>query len=309
MYETDKIAVLMASYNGERFIGEQIDSLLTQSCTEWELLIHDDGSQDRTQQIIDVYARNNPTRIHVVPGLPCGGAKNNFFFLMKQVRAPYIMFCDQDDIWKREKIEKTISRMKEMEEQNGPETPILVFTDLSVVDGELNPIADRLSVYQKLFPDRTQLENLMIQNVISGCTMMINRPLADLAVKPENADNIIMHDWWCALVAASFGRISFVNLPLMLYRQHENNTLGAKKLESAHYILERLQNQREIKLSLVATQKQIALFAETYGLSDPVLKEYGKLYKRNKLQRLFFYRKHHIRKCGWKRNLGLLIWG
>ena len=309
MYETDKIAILLAAYNGEKYIGEQIDSLLAQAETGWELYIHDDGSKDRTPEILDAYVRKDPARIHIVRGPACGGAKDNFFFLMRQVRAPYIMFCDQDDVWLPEKIGKTISRMKTLEEQAGAETPILVFSDLSVVDEKLNPVAERLSVFQKLYPDRIKPEELVVQNVVTGCTMMINRALAELAVRPEKTDDVIMHDWWCAVVAACFGKISFVNSPLMLYRQHGNNTVGAKKLGSWSYIGGRVRNFSGIQESLALTRRQSRLFAELYQPPCPLFQDYGLLDHKRKMQRLVFYAKNRVRMCGWQRNLGLIILG
>ena len=196
-----------------------------------------------------------------------------------------------------------------MEERSCPGEPLLVFSDLTVTDGNLDLISERLSIYQKLYPERTEAKDLMIQNVITGCTVMINRTLAELAVRPENTGAIIMHDWWCALAVAYFGSISFIDASLTLYRQHTDNSVGAKDLRNCHYLKNRVRNRKDIYASLLATQEQAAYFTRIYGVSDPVLCGYGNLYKRNKLQRMWFYAKHHIRKCGWQRNLGLLIWG
>ena len=309
MHVTDKVAILLATFNGEPYIGEQIDSLLRQSYTEWELYIHDDGSTDRTPEIIRTYERTYPDRICVVPGKSCGGAKENFFYLMRQVTAPCIMFCDQDDVWFPEKIEETLSRMKVLEAQSGPETPALVFSDLSVVDGKLNLIADRMSDYQKLYPDRIRPKNLMIQNVITGCTVMMNRALLELALKVENTDDVIMHDWWCALVASVFGRIAYVDKPLVCYRQHGTNSVGAKKINSVKYLQARLRKPGDMKGSLAATQRQAQLLVNTYSVSDYVIREYGQISKKTKVQRIRFYVKNEIKKCGWQRNLGLLFWG
>lgn len=309
MFNTEKIAILLAAYNGEKYIEGQINSLLGQSYTEWELYIHDDGSKDRTREIINTYAKKYPDRIHVLNATTCGGAKENFFFMLRQVQAPYIMFCDQDDIWLRDKIETTLAQMQSTEEQMGAEIPVLVFSDLSIADRRLNILAERMSKYQKLNPNRVRPENLIIQNVITGCTVMINRTLAELAVKPENTDKIIMHDWWCALIAADFGKISFVNRPLVLYRQHDNNTIGAKKLNKWSYIKGQLHNGSDIRTSLLLKQKQSAKFAETYRTTNPLFQEFGMLNEKKKLQRILFYIKRRIYFCGWQRNLGLLIWG
>ncbi len=308
MAETNKIAILLASCNGEKYIAQQLDSILAQSNTEWELFIHDDGSTDCTPKIVKEYEKRDPSRIHILSSAPCGNAKDNFFSIMRQVHAPYVMFCDQDDFWLPKKVELTLQLMKELEQEE-ENLPALVFTDLSVVDRDLNFIAERMSNYQRLDPKRTAAKDLMIQNIITGCTVMINSSLAELALQAEDTDSIIMHDWWCALIAAFFGKIGFVDIPLVLYRQHEKNTLGAKNIRNFSYICSRLRSQGEIRASLLATQKQTACFIRTFSVDDNILCSYSKLYEKNKVQRLLFYFKNQISKSDWRRNLGLLLWG
>ena len=309
MYMTDKVAILLAAYNGETYIREQIDSLLRQSYSEWALFIHDDGSVDRTPEIIRDYERTYPDRIHVLPGEPCGGAKENFFYLLRQVAAPYVMFCDQDDVWLPEKIEETLSQMKTLEAQSGAEIPALVFSDLSVVDENLNLIADRMSVYQKLDPDRVRPENLMIQNVITGCTVMVNRALVELALKVGNTDNVVMHDWWCALVAACLGKTAFIDKPLILYRQHGKNSIGAKKYNFVLHI-SALFNSKEVQKAMRKKRQQDKEFLNTYTFASASLFEkFIEMENRNRVSKVCFFFRYKIWMSGWQRNLGLLIWG
>lgn len=309
MTETDKIAILLASYNGEKYIAEQIESLLKQTETGWELFVHDDGSTDNTLEILRRYEARHPDRIHILDGPPCGGAKDNFLRMLRDVRAPYVMFCDQDDIWLPEKVELTLREMKRLEAKHGADKPLLVFTDLCVTDERLHPIAARLSAYQKLDPWRTKVKNLMIQNVITGCTVMINRALAKLATKPDSTAGIIMHDWWCALIAAAFGAVSYVDRALVLYRQHGGNSVGAKNLNSLRYLTARIRRPTDIKNSLLATRRQADFLAETFPAADAIFREYGQLTGKRKGERLRFYAKNGIRKSGWQRNLGLFVWG
>ena len=309
MQGTDKIAILLASYNGEKYIAEQIESLLTQTEAGWELFCHDDGSTDRTLEILRCYEAQYPGQIHVLNGPPCGSAKDNFLRMIREVRAPYVMFCDQDDVWLPEKMEVTLGEMKRLEVKHGAEKPLLVFTDLCVTDERLHPIAARLSAYQKLDPRRTKAKELMIQNVITGCTVMLNRALVKLAIRPENTTGIIMHDWWCALIAASFGAVSYVDRALVLYRQHGGNSVGAKNLNSLRYLTAKIRRPTGIQNSLLATRRQAALLAETFPGADAIFREYGRLGGKRKGERLRFYAKNGIWKSGWQRNLGLLVWG
>ncbi len=309
MLVTDKIAILMATFNGEKYLEEQIDSLLAQTSRSWELFIHDDQSGDQTPEIIDRYAHRYPERIHILEGPACGTARDNFFYLMKNVRAPYLMFCDQDDVWMPEKIEKTLCRMKEMESQEKTEIPLLVFSDLAVADEQMNILAERMSVYQNLPPERVRLKNLMIQNVITGCTVMINRTLAELALKPEKAEGIIMHDWWCALAAACFGRIAYVDSALVLYRQHAQNSVGAKEAHSLPYLLTAFKAET-IQQAMEKKRTQAETFIHTYDFKEkPLFEEFVRLSNGSRAAKLRFYFQHRIWMSGWQRNLGLLLRG
>ena len=301
----EEIAILMATYNGEKYLAEQLDSLLSQTFQNWRLYIHDDGSEDRTVSVVKEYAEKYPGKIVIIYAPPTGGAKNNFLFLLKCVDAPYIMFCDQDDVWLPEKIEKTYRRMKDVE----GDRPALVFTDLQVVDQDRELIAPQMSEYQKLDIDKTWVEDFLPENVITGCTVMINRKMAELARKAEDPSRIIMHDWFMAIVAARFGLVSCVEEPLILYRQHGVNSIGAKKL-GKDYILQRLTHGKDVHDALEATRIQAKYVSELFDLpDDDVITRYGRIAEKSKPARLLFYSRNHIHKSGLIRNIGLVIWG
>lgn len=308
MFQTENIAILLATYQGEDFLREQIDSILKQSYEKWELFIHDDGSKDKTVLILQEYIKKYPHKMHLLDGPKTGGAKSNFMYLLNNVSAPYLMFCDQDDVWLENKIDLTFQTMLDMED-NRPYKPVLVFTELQIVDQDLNTIAERMSKYQQLNPKRIRYKDLIIQNVISGCTVMINHALQLRVLECVNPDAIIMHDWWCALVAAYFGSVAFIESPLILYRQHGNNSVGAKKIIDLHYILEKMKEQKKAKESLIETRNQAALFLQTFSLQNSLLEKYSQLSNYNKIKRLSFYVRNGIWKCGFFRNIGLIIWG
>ena len=309
MYRTEKTAILLATYNGEIYIREQIDSILAQTDTDWVLYIHDDGSKDQTMEVVKEYVDKYPEQIIVVEGAPTGGAKSNFFYLFHQVEAPFYMCCDQDDVWLPEKIEIT---RKEMENliRGDEDKPALVFTELGVVDGELNVIAENMRDYQGLDCKNVRLNRALIQNVVTGCTMMVNRVLRDEMTKITEYTDVLMHDWWATLVAVRFGKVSFIEQPTILYRQHGNNGVGASNANSLMYQMKRMLQGEEIKQSLVNTRKQARLFADIYKEEEnSLVKQYADLGNKGKLSRLQFYKKYDVKKSTRAKNIGLMIWG
>ncbi|MDB0051364.1 glycosyltransferase family 2 protein [Gammaproteobacteria bacterium] len=271
-----KIAVLLSTYNGENFLGEQLDSLLAQSHKNFILIVRDDGSRDRTVSILESYAGDHPERIHLISrdGVNMG-ASASFAFLADYVlkskellglKSIYMMFCDQDDTWFPEKIEKLLAAMLATEADNGSTLPIIVHSDLEVVSEQNMVIAKSLISYQGLEIERNSFPNLVISNLVTGCTALINEPLAEKALPiPEKA---IMHDWWLALVATAFGKLVYLDTPLVHYRQHGNNTIGAKEFTKVSVvsmslwsrILARKPNEHLIEVSI-----QAAEFNRRYG--------------------------------------------
>ncbi len=224
--------VLLATYNGERYLRAQIDSILTQTYREVRVLARDDGSSDGTAAILAEYAQRWPARFEMVVGeTPTGSARGNFLRLMElalaEAAVDYVAFADQDDVWLAEKLAVEMAVMHGLEQKRGATQPLLVFSDAQVVDAELamlNP-----SLWAQQFADPVWIERLqriLSQNVVAGCTALINRPLAELAVRmPQEA---VMHDWWIALLACAFGGAAWVRKPTVQYRQHERNVVGAE---------------------------------------------------------------------------------
>lgn len=304
-----KIAILLATYNGEKYLTNQIDSIINQSNKNWMLYIHDDNSTDKTPEILESYVKRYPDQIILVPGKSTGGARNNFLYLFQQVEAEFYMCCDQDDIWLPNKIELTWNAMRSIEHHNNK--PCLVFTDLKVVDQKLNTTAESMNLYQKLNCEDVSLEHILVQNIVTGCTMMVNRSLRDRLIQFHYKDDIIMHDWWAGLIAANYGTIFYLNQPTILYRQHENNSVGAKKMDY-RAIFKKIHSdeRKQIKVSLESTRKQAKEFAQTFFLdSTSLIYQYSKVNEKNKISRVYFYYKNHIRKSSAFRTLGLYVFG
>ena len=308
MHSTDKIAILMATYNGEKYICQQIDSILSQTCKDWELYIHDDGSTDNTRAAVESYVEKYPNKIHLIDGKSTGGAKYNFFYMFGQVEAPYYMTCDQDDVWLDKKIELTYDKMLTIE--NKADVPCLVYTELRVVDRELNTIADTMSGYQSLDCHKRTINQFILQNSVTGCTMMVNRTLRDKMLRITDIDNTIMHDWWAALVAAQFGKTAFIDEPTILYRQHGDNSLGALGINKLSYIVRRVWQKKQIQESMRLGRLQAREFAKTYNLpADSLAVRYAALEDKSRCERQRFYKENDMYKTGTMRRLGQAVWG
>ncbi|MCB1671703.1 MAG: glycosyltransferase family 2 protein [Gammaproteobacteria bacterium] len=233
-----RVAVLLPTYNGSRFIGAQLDSILAQTVTDLIIVTRDDGSSDSTREVVQDYARRQPDRFHVVVAdgrnLGPGGS---FSLLMQYVlerrsqlglEPLRVLLCDQDDVWDSRKVERELEALFKLESRF-PGLPALVHSDLSVVAADLTPIAGSFLAYHGLDGNRNDLRNLIFSNTVTGCSALLNESLLRKALPvPEDA---MMHDWWLALVAAAFGHIGFLPERLVQYRQHDHNTLGAREYQ------------------------------------------------------------------------------
>ncbi len=263
--DMDKIEVLMAVYNGSAYIREQIDSILNQTYENWHLTISDDGSTDGTDLIADEYAAKYPEKItRVYSGVRFGNARDHFMWLSENCTSRYMLYSDQDDVFNPEKMSRLMDAMQNAERQWGRDLPILVFSDQTVVDEKLNVIEPSLMRCQKQAFDSFDYHALLIQNVVTGGAMMVNRPLCSLAVQCRSRERIIMHDWWMAATAARFGKIIYLDEPLSLYRQHGGNSVGAKRVGSAGYIAGMMGNLRGVREMILRKKSQAGVFEETY---------------------------------------------
>ena len=192
MSNDPKVQILLATFNGEKFLEEQIASILSQSYKNWHLIVHDDGSSDATPAIIRKAKNENPSRITIIEDdFITKSAKKNFKHLISHATAPYIMFCDQDDVWMPNKISATLSRMIEVEKKH-PKNPVIIHTDLFVVDEHLNFISKSMFEYQKLPKKIDKLDQILVLNNVTGCTMMLNTMATRLG--QTLPDEAIMHD-------------------------------------------------------------------------------------------------------------------
>lgn len=297
------VDILLATYNGESFIAAQLDSLLAQSHQNIHIFIRDDLSTDKTLTILEGYAQQFPSIITLIPSEKRLGVRGNFSCLMENSQAGYVMFADQDDVWDKNKVEKTLKTMQALEKECSKETPLLVHTDVKVVDRDLQEISPSFWDYSGIdLKYAHRLNRLLMQNVVTGCSMMINRPLLlqSLPIPKECA----MHDWWLALVAASLGKIDALAEPTMLYRQHGKNTLGAQKFLSWNYIKQGFYKLRRPEMAKQAQAKELLERYRDSLTEDHIemLKDYQKMSHSYLPMKAFFIFKHRFFKIGLFRN-------
>ena len=211
------VQIVMAVYNGGKYLVEQLESLRAQTFTDWELLVSDDGSTDESLPIIKRYCEADNRMKLVLEDRHYGGAKQHFMALFGFADAPYVMACDQDDVWDANKIEVTLATMRANE--NG-EKPLLVCTDLRVVDESLNLVSPSFLDYSGMDASKLDMGYFLASCLVTGCTMMVNRCLLELLQKKVDADRIVMHDWWASLVASAFGEVVYLRRSTISYRQH-----------------------------------------------------------------------------------------
>ena len=233
----NSIAILMATYNGEKYLSEQIDSIIAQNNRDWTLYIQDDGSNDNTRRIIDEYCQKDERIVYVDLGLTHQGCCNNFMTLLNVVESKYYMFSDQDDVWLPEKIDISLEKMKEQEIAH-PDKPILIFTDRILVNEKLeylqngnpawNPrLAFPPEKLKKIINLLTELDILYLLCIIAGNTTLFNRKIKNIS---RSYLNIRCHDSNVALSTRKNGGIIEPLLtPTVLYRLHSGQTCGISK--------------------------------------------------------------------------------
>jgi glycosyltransferase involved in cell wall biosynthesis len=220
----------MCTYNGARFVGEQLASIAAQTRPPDELVVCDDGSTDATLECIRDFARTAPFPIRVFENEKNIGSTKNFERAIELCEGDFIAFADQDDVWSPEKLQR-------LEETLANESAGLVFTDGEVVDESLRPLGQRVwqtirfgAVEQRLFREGRAFAVLLDHNVVTGAAMALKAEFKKLILPfPDDLthDGIpVIHDWWTALLIAAVGDVFFVSEPLFKYRQHAGQQMG-----------------------------------------------------------------------------------
>ena len=275
------IDVLLATYRPDRrFLEMQISSIHAQKGVQVNIMSREDDE-----------------------GLgPCF----NFARLLGRSTAEYVAFSDQDDVWKEDKLARSMERMKALEAKYGKDVPLLVFTDAEVVDADLRVLDRSLFRRAKINPNRISPKQLILQNVASGNTMLFNAALREKAKPiPQEA---FMHDHWMSLVASVFGRVAYLDEPTLLYRQHGGNVLGGAKVGVGYYLFRMLNGFADLRKRLRAYFRQAEAFAVRYPDAPDCFKIFvGFERKKNRFVRRWLMLRHGIFKNGFLRNIGTFL--
>ncbi len=249
------IDILLATHNGERYLGDFIASLARQSYRDFQLIAIDDASSDGSAGKLRGLCAEYRVRLgNLEESAAHRGIVDAYDALVQSSRSQYLCFADQDDTWHPEKLERMLKRMRENEARHGGDVPLLIHSDLRVCDRNLFPVHESFVHYQRLSPENCALNRILVQNSVTGCAAMFNRALADLiAGFPAEA---IFHDWFTAITAAAFGVIDYIPEPLVQYRQHGGNHLGAVRYGWNYFRRSAGGGRESLHGQLVRTQRQ-----------------------------------------------------
>jgi glycosyltransferase involved in cell wall biosynthesis len=232
-------AIVMSAYDGASYLEAQLESIRGQSAGHWRLYARDDGSRDDTAQRLREWARRDP-RIEVLAndGRNLGPAASFEVLLQHALDRGerYVFLSDQDDVWLPDKCARMLALMREREVAAGRDVPVLVHSDLRVVDRDLAPVHPSFIAQHRIdAKEERRATRLLVGNSVTGCAALVNAALLRCALPmPE----VAMHDWWLAQCAGAFGELAFLDEPTVLHRQHGANTVGARGLmERARAIL------------------------------------------------------------------------
>ncbi|WP_289091690.1 glycosyltransferase family 2 protein [uncultured Bacteroides sp.] len=232
------IDILLSTYNGEKYIYELLESLKEQTYKDFRILIRDDSSSDNTVGIIEKFKESNNINIEIINDNKGNiGSTASFESLVNYSTADYFMFCDQDDVWLPNKIALSINKIEELEKKFGKNIPLLIFTNLKIVDSKLNLISESYFKYQNISPSVCyNIWKCMALSVAAGCTMILNKYSKEYILP---IPKYLIHDHWIISNIVYWGKCDYILEPTILYRQHNNNSVGASST-STKYLLNRL---------------------------------------------------------------------
>lgn len=303
MDDTPLVEVALSVYNGADHLEEFFESIIGQTFVNWRLVVRDDGSTDDTSTILEGFASALGPRVKLVEASGVNmGVVAGFSRVLEETNAPYVMCADQDDVWLPFKIKATLTKIKDEESRRDLRAPLLVFTDLIPTDVQLDPLGSSFWDIERIDPGLVSTGELVSRGRVTGCTMMVNRPLLELAVPiPPEA---VTHDWWVSLIGSAASGVVPLRQPTILYRQHKSNEIGAKDRSWSGYLrrwrsfvttLRRLQNlgpltRRQAQAALERLEERVRPGAAWLDASSiEALREYASIDHRSLVERKRYY--------------------
>lgn len=264
-----RIDVCMACYNGAAYLPAMLDSLRAQSGADFRVLMQDDGSADATPKLLQHAADTDPRFVLAAEAGQHLGAVGNFLSLLHQSDADYTALADQDDVWTPTRLSACCAALSDAEARYGADTPLLVHSDCCLIDEQDQVLHASFFAHQGWDPAAVTLPRLIVQNNVTGCTLMMNAALRRLIVSHGTAEAMFMHDWFIALTAAAFGHILFIHQPLIRYRQHGSNVMGASRQTQLTRAAKALAAWNKGKARIALTYRHTAAFRAAYGDALP----------------------------------------
>lgn len=304
-----QVQIVLATYNGERFLREQLDSILANEAEDFSVEIYDDRSTDGTVAIAKEYAGKWDC-IHVHENKENVGYVKNFLHGIQQCQSPYIMLCDQDDVWEADKISRTLEAMKRLESEcrDNPDRPLLVFTDAMNYDSDTGKELGSFHQSSRLKVGSTDPAHMFMENKCIGCTMMVNAAI--LPYIRTIPDEVRVHDWWLALICSCFGKILYLPEMTLHYRQHHDNMIGGSGF--GDYLKDRIRNVRKQRAVLDQTFAQGEAFFRLFGEQlrggeRKLAQAFSEMRTAGALRRRWYVVRYGFYKSGLLRNMALFL--
>lgn len=247
------ISVALAVYNGEKFLPELLTSLESQTLKPGELIVVDDCSSDNSIKIIEKFVSSFPKKIF--RNEKNSGAVESFRKAVSLCSGEYIALCDQDDIWLPSKLLLAEEKIKKLDANK----PAVVFTDLTVINERGEIVAPSFWKLRSSNPKNFSLKNILFGNIITGCTTLFNKPMAEALSKMPA--NVMMHDHWLALIAYSFGTYGVICEPTVLFRSHTTNVTDKSNASFINNFIASFKNEEDY---LGENIEQAIAFKEIY---------------------------------------------
>jgi len=272
----NKVLVLLSSYNGERYIREQIESILNQKDVDTRILIRDDGSKDGTVDILHSIEKKY-SNVNVLYGDNVGTI-SSFNRLVENSDCDgyeYMAFSDQDDVWLSDKLKEASNRLAEYSDR-----PALYCSNLCVVDSDMKEIGP-----MRVKEPQISLGTAVVENIAVGCTSVFNQKARQLYLKGISG-RMEMHDFWMYLCCVTQGKVIYDNIPRIKYRQHEQNQVGARKKSVGTFVRNLYDQPKNIRLTMLKEFRNHyyeALDPDSRELLDCAAKYNDSLFNRIKL--------------------------